>query len=89
MSNATVDALLPANASLAAKIKPYLNLTAAQAKCGMSVFPLVLTSSESTLFFNNYMASFTSQIKALYSSQMCSGCTLWSDLNVNIKTAIL
>jgi hypothetical protein len=45
MSNATIDSMLPANSTLAAKLKPYLNLNASSAKCGMSVFPLVLTSA--------------------------------------------
>lgn len=45
MSNSTLDSILPTNSTLATKLKPYLNLSASSAKCGMSVFPLTLTSS--------------------------------------------
>jgi len=44
--NATqVDTILPVNVSLASNLKHYLNLAAPDAKCGMKVFPLILTAN--------------------------------------------
>jgi hypothetical protein len=45
MTNAQVDTILPTNATLASTLKHYLNLAASEAKCGMKVFPLTLTSA--------------------------------------------
>lgn len=89
MSVAALDGILPENDTLAAMIAPYLNLSGSTAKCGMSVFPLILTSNESTLFFDNYMANFTNQISTNYGIQMCPSCLDWSNININIKTAVL
>jgi hypothetical protein len=44
-THAEIDAILPGNLTLANTIKRYLNLTATEAKCGMKVFPLTLTSA--------------------------------------------
>jgi len=43
MTTTQIDAILPVDAILADNIKHYLNLTAPDAKCGMKIFPLVLT----------------------------------------------
>jgi len=44
--NATqIDTIIPGNASLAATLKQYLGLSAQDAKCGMKIYPLVLTAS--------------------------------------------
>lgn len=55
MNTTQVDNILPVNTTLATNIKHYLNLSASDAKCGMKIFPLILTDSESDLFFTNYM----------------------------------
>lgn len=44
MNSTQVDNILPANVTLASEIKHYLNLSAPDAKCGMKIFPLTLTS---------------------------------------------
>ena len=43
MNASEVDTILPASPTLADNIKHYINLAADDAKCGMKVFPLVLT----------------------------------------------
>jgi hypothetical protein len=55
MDATQVGTILPSNSSLASKVKTYLGLNAQDAKCGMKIYPLVLTAAESDLFFTNYM----------------------------------
>jgi hypothetical protein len=44
--NATqIDTILPANTTLANTIKTYLGLNAYDAKCGMRIYPLILTAA--------------------------------------------
>lgn len=68
MSNAEVDSILPSNASLATKVKPYLNMSAQSAKDVMQYFPLTLTASEADLFFTNFMDILLTQIKNKYAT---------------------
>jgi len=67
--NATqIDTILPVNTSLASNIKTYLGLTASDAKCGMKVYPLILTAAESDLFFTNYMNLLVTDIQTKYTA---------------------
>ena len=54
----------------------------------MKVFPLTLSSAESELFFTNYMNLEVADIKTKYAAQKMNGTKSWTDLNVNIKTAV-
>jgi hypothetical protein len=89
MSPSDLDNILPVNSTLSNMIKPYLGLTGQEASCGMGIFPLVLTSSESTLFFNNYMSNLTTKVSSQYTSQRTANSSAYSDLNINIKTSVL
>jgi hypothetical protein len=45
MNTTEFDTILPLNVSLATEIRSYLNLSAPDAKCGMKIFPLILTAA--------------------------------------------
>ena len=45
MNASQVDTILPSNSTLANNIKTYLGLNAQDAKCGMKIYPLVLTAA--------------------------------------------
>jgi hypothetical protein len=68
MTNSEVDALLPSNAALATKIKSYINVTAPTSKTKLTSTPLTLTSTESELFFTNYMNSLLTTVKSKYAT---------------------
>ena len=68
MNASQIDTILPANSTLATKIKMYLGLNAQDAKCGMKIYPLTLTAVESDLFFTNYMNLLVSDIKTKYTA---------------------
>lgn len=54
----------------------------------MKVFPLSLTAAESDLFFTNYMNLLLNDIKSKYSAQRMNGTKSWTEININIKTAV-
>lgn len=88
MTTTQIDAILPVDAILADNIKHYLNLTAPDAKCGMKIFPLVLTPAQSNLFFQNYMSILVTEIQNKYTTQKTNIAKIWAALNINIKTAV-
>lgn len=68
MDATQIDTILPSNSSLANNIKTYLGLNAYDAKCGMKIYPLMLTAAESDLFFTNYMNLLVTEIKTKYAA---------------------
>ena len=66
MNSSQIDTILPSNSTLANNIKTYLGLNAQDAKCGMKIYPLILSAAESDLFFTNYMNLLVTEIKTKY-----------------------
>lgn len=54
----------------------------------MKIYPLILTAAESDLFFTNYMNILVNEIKTKYLAEKTNGTLSWTDLNINIKTAV-
>ena len=58
-------------------------------QCVSSSFPLILTATESTTFLGGYLGRLVTNLTTTYASGKASYATIWTDLNINIKTAVL
>lgn len=54
-----------------------------------SAFPLTLTAAESTTVLTGYLNRLVTNLTAVYAAGKASYSTVWADLNINIKTAVL
>ncbi len=75
--------------TLADKIRPYLNLNGTEGRCGMRIFPLVVTPVESATVLQGYLNYLSGQIETLYNAQKSVALAVWTDLNINVRTAVL
>lgn len=78
-----------ASSTLKDKIAPYLQAYGDQAICGMKLFPLTLTSTESVEFLDNFMGNLATSVETLYNTNKVSGNPDWMSININIRTAVL
>ena len=58
-------------------------------QCVASAFPLTLTAAESTTVLTGYLNRLVTNLTAVYAAGKASYSTVWADLNINIKTAVL
>jgi hypothetical protein len=47
-----------------------------------------MTAAETDLFFTNYMNRLLTEIKAKYASEKLTTSKVWTDINVNVRTAV-
>ena len=80
---------IPVNETLLSKIRPYIREQGQCAFCGIKMFNLELTPSESEEFFKGYMDLLTDTASKLYGEKRINGTLEWRDVNINVKTAVL
>lgn len=72
------------------KIKPYIGAHGDTAKCGMLLFPLTLTPTESKEVLDGFMTVLNTKVSTAYNSDRnTSSSQAWSAININIRTAVL
>jgi len=90
--NLTYSELLncvPSDATLTNTLRPYLGLSPSAAICVSNVFPLQLTDSQSVALLNGYLNRLVSNLSTIYNANRITSAPTWSNLNINIKTAVL
>jgi len=70
-------------------IKPYLNLQGSKAQCVSKIFPLVLTDTQSNEVLVGYLNRLVSNLSTTYNTNKFIASLVWSNVNINIKTAVL
>ena len=58
-------------------------------ECVSTAFPLTLTPAQSTTVLTGYLNRMVTNLTTAYASGKASYATIWADLNINIKTAVL
>ena len=72
-----LDLVVP-NTVIADKIRPYLGIYGETAKCASTIYPLELTSPESTEILDGYLTELESTVITSYDSCRVSGTKAWS-----------
>ena len=90
--NLTYSELLncvPSDATLTSTIEPYLGVAGSKVQCVSSIFPLQLSDAESITLLSGYLNRVVTNLSTLYNADKISSAPTWSNLNINIKTAVL